>query len=146
MRVVVDTNIVFSAILNTNSRISKIILQPKSLLNFYSTDQLEAELAEHWNKLKNISKYSDIELHKVVKIVTSKIRFINVGLISRSLFRKAEELARDVDVDDTEFIALTEHIRGKLWTGDKQLIKGLKTKKWQKLISTDELYKIVAGS
>ena len=89
MRVVVDTNIVFSAILNTNSRISKIILQPKSLLNFYSTEQLEDELAEHWNKLKNISKYSDIELHKVVKIVTSKIRFINVGLISRSLFRKA---------------------------------------------------------
>ncbi len=34
MRVVVDTNIAFSAILNSNSRISKIILQPKSKLNF----------------------------------------------------------------------------------------------------------------
>lgn len=47
MRVVVDTNIAFSAILNSNSKISKIILQPKSNLNLYSTDQLEYELAEH---------------------------------------------------------------------------------------------------
>ncbi len=47
MRIVVDTNIVFSAILNTNSKISKIILQPKSKLNFYSTDQLQNEIAEH---------------------------------------------------------------------------------------------------
>ncbi len=36
MRVVIDTNIAFSAILNTNSKISKIILQPKSKLNLYS--------------------------------------------------------------------------------------------------------------
>lgn len=57
MRVVVDTNIVFSTILNTNSRISRIILQPKSSLNLYSTNQLEYELAEHWDKLKKISKY-----------------------------------------------------------------------------------------
>ena len=60
MRIVVDTNIVFSAILNTNSKISKIILQPKSRLNFYSTDQLQEEMAEHWAKLKKISNYSDI--------------------------------------------------------------------------------------
>jgi predicted nucleic acid-binding protein len=53
MRVVVDTNIAFSAILNSNSKISKIILQPKSKLNFYSTDELQYELAEHWNKLDN---------------------------------------------------------------------------------------------
>lgn len=44
MRVVVDTNIAFSAILNTNSKISRIILLPKSKLNFYSTGQLDQEL------------------------------------------------------------------------------------------------------
>lgn len=133
MRVVIDTNIVFSAILNTKSKISKIILQPKSKLNLYSTEQLEYELAEHWSKLKRLSKYSEIELHKVVTIITSKIKFINVELIPRKLFLKAEELTMDIDIDDTEFVALTEHIRGKLWTGDKELVKGLKRKKWDKM-------------
>ena len=143
MRIVVDTNIVFSAILNTNSKISKIILQPKSKLNLYSTDQLEYELAEHWNKLKKISKYSEIELHKTSTLITSKIKFISAELIPRNLFINAEKLTKDIDIDDTEFVALTEHIRGKLWTGDKELIKGLKKKKWDKIISTEELYKTI---
>jgi predicted nucleic acid-binding protein len=143
MRVVVDTNIVFSAILNTNSKISKIILQPKSKLNLYSTDQLESELAEHWSKLKQISKYSDIELHKTATLIISKIKFISIELIPRNLFLKAEILVSDIDIDDTEFVALTEHIRGRLWTGDKELIRGLKRKKWAKLIATEELYNAV---
>ncbi len=143
MRVVVDTNIAFSAILNSNSKFSKIILQPKSKLNLYSTVQLEYELAEHWNKLKKVSKYSDIDLHKAVALITSKIKFINVELIPKHIFIKAEKLTSDIDIDDTEFVALTEHIRGKLWTGDKELLKGLKRKKWDKLITTEELYKTV---
>jgi predicted nucleic acid-binding protein len=143
MRIVVDTNIAFSAILNTNSRISKIILQPKSKLNFYSTDQLIVELAEHWNKLKKLSKYSEIDLHKAVNLIISKINFINVELIPTSLFLKSEKLTSKIDVDDTEFVALTEHIRGKLWTGDKELAKGLRSLNWDKLISTEELYKAI---
>lgn len=143
MRVVIDTNIAFSGILNTNSKISKIILQPKSKINFYSTEQLNTELIKHWNKIKKISTYSDPELHKVVQLITSRIKFINVELIPRNLFLKAESLTEDIDIDDTEFIALSEHVSGKLWTGDKELIKGLKRKKWDKIISTEELYKSI---
>ena len=68
MRVVIDTNITFSAILNTNSKISGIILQSKSRLNLYSTDQLELELSEHWDKLKRISKYSEAELRPSINL------------------------------------------------------------------------------
>jgi predicted nucleic acid-binding protein len=143
VRVVVDTNIIFSAILNSNSKISRIILQPKSRLNLYSTNQLEYELAEHWGKLKKISKYSDIELQQVSSLIISRIRFINVELIPEKLFIKAEKLTGDIDIDDTEFVALTEHVRGRLWTGDKELIKGLRKKNWNYLISTDELYKLI---
>lgn len=143
MRVVIDTNITFSAILNTNSKISRIILQPKSRLNLYSTDQLEMELSEHWGKLKRLSKYSETELRKTTALITSKIKFINVELIPKKQFLKAESLTADIDIDDTEFLALTEHIRGKLWTGDKELIKGLKRKNWDKFVTTDQLFKII---
>ncbi|MBD3750125.1 MAG: hypothetical protein IE931_11585 [Sphingobacteriales bacterium] len=46
----------------------------------------------------------------------------------------------DIDVDDTEFVALAEHIKAKLWSGDKELMKGLAKKKWTKFISTQELF------
>ena len=143
MRVVIDTNIAFSAILNTNSKMSKIILQPKSKLNLYSSNQLKYELAAHRTKLKKISNYSEIELQRATLLIFSKIRFINAELIPVTLFTKAEKLTLNVDIDDTEFVALTEHIRGKLWTGDKELAKGLISRKWNKLISTEELIKSI---
>jgi predicted nucleic acid-binding protein len=61
MRIVVDTNIVFSAILNTNSKIGKILLHPGRRFNFYSTQQLLNEIEEHRVKLILLSGYSENE-------------------------------------------------------------------------------------
>jgi predicted nucleic acid-binding protein len=140
MRIVVDTNIAFSAILNTKSKIAMILLQPKNTLNFYSTEQLASELEEHKEKIKSISKYSDYELDRVITLITNKIRFINLRLIPKESYEYAESLTKDIDIDDTEFVALTEHIKGKLWSGDKELQKGLNEKGWNKFISTEELF------
>jgi predicted nucleic acid-binding protein len=140
MRIVVDTNIAFSAILNTNSKIARILLQPKSRLNFYSTEQLSIEIQNHKTKIKDISNYSDNELDRIITLITNKIRFINLKLIPKESYETAESLTKDVDIDDTEFVALTEHIKGRLWSGDKELQKGLSKKGWNKYITTDDLF------
>ena len=44
MRIVVDTNIVFSAVLNSNSRIADIILKPSINYHFYSIERLTTEI------------------------------------------------------------------------------------------------------
>ena len=142
MRVVVDTNIAFSAILNTNSKIGKVLLHPKSKINFYSTNNLKLELEKHKAKLKKLSGYSDQDFNSIYTLVLIKIRFINLELIPNRIYQRALELTSYVDIDDTEFVALTEHNRGKLWTGDKQLIRGLTNLKWGKLITTNELYEL----
>jgi predicted nucleic acid-binding protein len=128
MRIVVDTNIAFSAILNTRSMIGGIILQPKSRFHFYSTDLLSAEIQEHKKKLKLLAGFSDSELESTILLITNRIRFIDVKLLPTIVLIKAQELLTDIDIDDTEFVALTNHIRGKLWSGDKVLQKGLKQK------------------
>jgi len=139
MRIIIDTNIVFSAILNTNSKIARIIFQPKTSLNFYSTTKLKEEIEEHKTKIQSLTKLSDIELDRIITLITNRIRFINYNLIPIEIYNYAEKLTHDVDIDDTEFVALTEHIKGKLWTGDKELIKGLSKMNWKKFISTEEL-------
>ena len=140
MRIVVDSNIAFSAILNTNSKVARILLQPKSKHNFYSTEQLLFEIGKHKKKIKDISKYSDEELERIIILITNKIRFINLRLIPKESYEFAESLTKDIDIDDTEFIALSEHIKGKLWSGDKKLQIGLIKKGWRKFIKTDELF------
>jgi len=144
MRVVIDTNIAFSAILNTNSLFARIILQPKSRLNLYSTDLLLIEIEEHKEKLKRLGNFTDIELNKSISIISSRIRFIDAKLIPPSVLKNSEKLLLDIDIDDTEFVALTTHIRGRLWSGDKILQNGLIKKGWNKFISTDELYRLIA--
>lgn len=143
MRVVIDTNIVFSAILNTNSLIARIILQPGSRLNLYSTDLLLNEISEHKDKIKRLGNYSNDELNKTISIITSRIKFIDANLIPTSVLLNSEKLLEDIDIDDTEFVALTTHIKGKLWSGDKVLQKGLLNKGWNKFISTEELYQLI---
>lgn len=142
MRIVVDTNIVFSAILNTNSNLATIILRPRSKFNFYATEQLLEEIYEHKSKIQQLTGYTDEELDKVISLITRRIRFINVKLITKSAYQQAETLTQNVDIDDTEFIALTEHLKGSLWSGDKKLQKGLKDLGWNKFISTAELSKM----
>ncbi|QLH48301.1 MAG: hypothetical protein HWD58_19120 [Bacteroidota bacterium] len=51
-------------------------------------------------------------------------------------------MTSNIDEDDTEFVAFTEHIKGKLWTSDNILIKGLSKKNWNKIITTKELYQL----
>jgi predicted nucleic acid-binding protein len=144
MRIVVDTNIVFSAILNTDSKIARILLHPVRRLNFYSTEHLLLEILEHKGKIQKISNYSDETLEKVISLLTHKIRFINLKLIPRESYEFAKNLTHDIDIDDTEFVALTEHIKGKLWSGDKELQSSLLKKGWNKFSTTDELYKKIS--
>ena len=144
MRIVVDSNIAFSAILNSNSKIGTIILHPKSLFNFYSTHQLLEEIEAHKDKLKSLSGYSEAELDQITHLITQKIRFINIKLIPHEIFRKALSLTHDVDIDDTEFVALAEHAKAKLWTGDKKLIQGLSEKNWKKVVSTEDLFTLIS--
>jgi predicted nucleic acid-binding protein len=142
MRIVVDTNIVISAILNTNSKLALILLGTNRKLNFYATEQLKQEIESNKEKIRRISNYSENELQRLISLITSRIRFINPRLISKESYNTAELLTHDVDIDDTEFVALTEHIKGKLWSGYKELQKGLIKKGWNRFISTDELLKI----
>jgi predicted nucleic acid-binding protein len=143
MRIVVDTNIAFSAILNTDSRIARIILQSRARLNFYSTDLLLLEIEEHKNKLKELAGYSDFDLNKAMKLITAKIRFIDARLIPAPVLIGAQNLLESIDIDDTEFVALTNHISGKLWSGDKALLTGLKQKGWNHFVSTRELVEMI---
>jgi predicted nucleic acid-binding protein len=47
----------------------------------------------------------------------------------------------DIDADDSDFIALTKYLKGKLWTGDKILYDGLKGKGFKQVLNTTETAK-----
>ena len=49
---------------------------------------------------------------------------------------------RDIDMNDIAFLSLSEFMNFKLWTGDKELMRGLAKKGYSNFINTEELYNL----
>lgn len=126
MKIVVDTNIVFSAILNTNSKIGDLLMNSESIFEFRSVMYLKDEIEKHEEKLMTISSLSQVQIEQSIEQVFSCIKFISEEIIPFEVWQKALRLVRDVDIDDIAFVALSEYEGVKLWTGDKELITGLR--------------------
>ena len=142
MKIVVDTNIVFSAILNTGGTIGDLIFNSHNLFKFYSCYFLYNEINNHRDKLKRISKLNDSELYETERFIYKQIRFIASGQITKNYRLKAFELVKDIDLKDIIFVSLNEQLNSILWTRDKVLINGLRKKGYNKIVSTNELLKI----
>ena len=86
MKIIVDTNIIFSAILNSNSRIGKILLNTKEHFQFFTCNYLKVEIQQHRNKLLKITKLKEYEIIELEELVTQKITFIDERLIPQKIF------------------------------------------------------------
>lgn len=64
MKIIIDTNIIFSGLLNSNGKIGDLLFNSDNLFEFYSCSYMRYEIEKHWEKLKRISKLSDTELEE----------------------------------------------------------------------------------
>jgi predicted nucleic acid-binding protein len=100
------------------------------------------EIQKHWERLKKISKLSEEQLQISYAQVLSNLKFINEEIIPVEIWLASEEIAKEIDIDDTDFVALTNFLKTTLWTGDRALYKGLKKHNFKKLLNTTELLAI----
>jgi len=115
-KIIVDTNIIFSCLLNSQGTIGDLIFNSDNIFEFYSNQYMRFEIRKHWNKLKNISKLTDVEIEIAYDKMLTKFTFINEELIPQNDWEKAENLVNEIDLDDSDFVALTRYLKGSLWT------------------------------
>lgn len=95
-KVVIDHNIVFSAIISKNSQTRDRLLSEKNI-QFYTPNFLILELFKHTERIIRNSKASQFELLNYVDKVFQKIYFFNEELISVENFIEAHYLCKDID-------------------------------------------------
>lgn len=142
MRIIVDANIAFSAILNTNSKIADILMNSKGIFDFLAPDFLQIELRKYHSKISKISNLTIGEIENIERKVTKPIVFMDGIHIPENKWILAENMVVDIDPKDTPYVAFSLFYKCKIWSGDKALRKGLEKKGFKNIISTEELFEI----
>jgi len=143
MTIIVDTNILISALLNPNSSIGEMLMRGLVNVPKYSCYFLFVEV---FDKKEKIIKYARMEEAKVLELLLltlKKIQFFNENQISAANQEQARQLTEDIDVKDVSFVALAIELNAKLWTGDKKLYKGLKVKGFDDVVNLSDLREIM---
>ena len=142
MKIVVDTNIIFSALLNSNGTLGDLLFNSDKHFNFYSCSYMRYEIQKHWQRLQKISKLTNEQLEISRQQIFLRLNFIDEAIIPEETWLAAEQITKGIDIDDTDFVALTKFLKATLWTGDRVLYNGLKRLNFKRVINAAELLQL----
>ena len=138
MIVITDSNIIFSALISPNGTVAKIF-KSKSNIQFIAPNFLLIEVKNHFEKIASNTSLNRNQLKVELDFLLEKIKFINIEAIPKEKIKEAYEIVKDIDEEDTYFVALHLYKKHKIWTSDKVLINGLKKKGYAICVTTAEL-------
>jgi predicted nucleic acid-binding protein len=140
MKVVIDSNILFSACIAPFGDNADLLLNPRYNFEKLTCHYLIVEIFKHQEKIVKLSQQNTDNVLDVLYTIMRKITFINEELISNKNWVKADEITKETDNKDIAFVALTLHIPDSiLWTNDMKLIKGIQKNGFNRVITTHDL-------
>jgi predicted nucleic acid-binding protein len=124
-RVIVDTNIIFSALLRFPNSHANLIFEED--YEFYTPHFVIVELFKHKERIIQRSQMSEEDILEILYRLLKHIQLINDDNISDISWKKAYQLCRGIDIKDAPFVALSMELNALLWTSDKKLKNHLTT-------------------
>jgi putative PIN family toxin of toxin-antitoxin system len=137
MKLVVDTNIIFSALLKKESKEIELLLREKC--EFFIPKTLFIELFKHKEKIMQVSKLEEDEILELLYSILEKLEVVDDRNIALKYRKEAYNLTEDIDPTDAIFVALALFLNAKLWSGDKRLKEGLENKGRHMVLTTKNL-------
>ncbi|MFP4350606.1 MAG: PIN domain-containing protein [Desulfococcaceae bacterium] len=121
--VVIDTNILFSCLLKNQSEFTRLIFGTPN--TFYICESVIIEMFKHKERILALSRLHEADIVRLFYTLLRNITVYREVLIPPSIRQSAYELCKHTDPADSPQVALTIHLNGVLWTGDKKLKKAL---------------------
>jgi predicted nucleic acid-binding protein len=129
--VVVDANIIVSALVSSNRNILSKFTSDKNI-SLAAPKFVIVELFKHFERIKKSSKLPENELLKILSIIVGKVKFYDEASIALGSWVEAARLCRGTDEKDIAYLALSIELNAELWTNDKKLKIGLTKKGFNK--------------
>ncbi len=124
-RVVLDANVACRSLVAACPNVSRRLDQPGGS-EFFAPFFLIAELFEHKERILHATRFSEQNLVDAFHRLTEYIVLVREAMIPVGIWIEAHRLCRDVDPDDTAYVALALHLDALLWTEDALLKEGLR--------------------
>jgi predicted nucleic acid-binding protein len=131
MKIVVDTNIIFSSLVSRNSFLSDALFNKE--IDFVMPKYAYIELFKYKEKILQASQHNEDEILELLYKLLKNVDIFDENMITPGTLKKSLQLVKDVDEKDLIFVALTIELDALLWTNDKKLIKGLQKKEFNKI-------------
>lgn len=139
---IVDTNIVYSTFLNTQSNIGDLLLNSDDVFEFYAPSYLREEIQNHKDNIIQYAKIDAVEFEELKHLIFQQLTFLSDQIIPFPIWYESAQLVREVDPDDIAFVAYSKYYNKDIWTGDKQFIEGMKAKGFNHFVTTPQLITI----
>lgn len=137
MRLVVDTNIVFSALLKKGSNVLDIIMS--DWIEIFIPKFLIIEIFKHKEKMIKASKLSEEEVLESLYLILKYCTIVNDEDFPRKILNQASQFVKEIDAKDVVFVAAAMTLEARLWSSDKKLINGLNEKGLDICVQTNDL-------
>lgn len=131
MRLVVDTNVVFAAMLREGTT-RRLFAHPA--LSLAAPGSLASEIEVHWPELAERASGSEEDLRLVWAQLRGAIREFPLGAFLHDL-TTAERVLAGIDAEDAPLLALAHALGCPLWTQDKRL----RRQSWVEVLDTADL-------
>lgn len=125
--VVIDANRIFSELIAANHQLRRAFTSlPKT--RFICPKYVFVEIFKHKERIADASGLAEPDLLSLLHSVLERIEFIDEDSIRLGSWTEAWRLCREVDENDTAYVALALDQDAELWTGDRVLEVGLRKK------------------
>lgn len=138
MKVVIDSNIIFSSLMSGKSFYMDFLNQNE----VYAPDFLFEEINEYENKIIENTPLKE-DFYNYAQEIFKYLMIIPKIAIRPETWEKAHKLCKAIDEKDTPFLALSLELNLPLITRDKKLYKGLLGKDIKNIILFEDFFELI---
>jgi len=139
MKIVIDSNIIFSALISGK----EVYIDIFKMNDVSTPDIVFSELNKYEGRLIKKTKLKKNEFRTFVQMLFEEITVIPKFAISPENWQRAYKICYDIDEKDTPFVALSLEFKVPLCTNDKTLYEKLKEKGFNNFVTIEELMKLI---
>lgn len=139
MRLVVDANIIVSTLLKSDGAVADVLLRPGSGVEFFAPEFIRVETSLHREKFARLTGASVEVVAEVEEVLLAGLNIVQAASIDTAHWERAGQLVAGIDPKDDHYVALALHLKCPLWTGDKKLLKGLQSKGFMQVLTTEQV-------